>query len=848
MAGTALGRVGTDYVVPLTALRADESRRAGAKAASLGELARAGFPVPDGFVLTTAAFARFLAANGLGSDASPEQVAAAPLPADVADALRAAALTFADAALAVRSSGVAEDLPDASFAGQYETVLGVRGAEPLIDAVRRCWASAFGARVAAYRAGRGQAPAGMAILVQRMVAADAAGVAFTANPLTGDRGETVVSAVRGLGERLVSGQASPDEWVVRGAEAVCRSAPEGALTADQARGVADLARRVEAHFAGTPQDVEWAIAGGALFLLQARPVTALPEPVVPVPVAVDAPPGYWRRVADHHPRPVSPLFRVFFDLINDEGDRALADAGLLLGGKMGGHREIGGWVYLNTTGVSDRTAPLWLVRLLLPVMLRAVPRVRAQVRRCVEAIRTDKAGRDVERWYAEWRPALASRVAELRAVELASLTDRDLDGHVGRVLDLTREGLYVHVVVHVAGWLLLGELAFACRDLLGWDDRQTFALVSGMSESSTQPALRLAELARLARERPAARALLERPDAGAAERLAATDPEFAAAFAAYRHEFGCRALRYEVAEATLAEQPELILGLIRDQIARDYDPAATAAGLERRAAAVASARAALADRPIAERERFERALARGERAYPLREDNEFHSVSAPLALLRYAALEIGRRLAERGAIGRSDDVFFLEVAEARAALGDGRDRRDLVAHRKAERAWVEAHPGPAAFGKAPGPPPSLGALPAEARFAVEAMQCLIERALGPAESAPERADGAGLTGIAASPGRYTGPVRVVQSEAEFGKLRAGDVLVCPITSPVWSVLFPSVGALVTDTGGILSHSAIIARGYGVPAVVATGDGTRRLRDGQVVTVDGGAGVVEALPA
>jgi len=256
----------TTYVLPLADLTRADAGVAGSKAANLGDLLRAGFPVPEGFVLTTAAFERFLAANALGFDATPEAVRAAQLLPDVEIALRSAAAGLDGVALAVRSSAVAEDLAGASFAGQYETVLGVRGPEAVCEAVKRCWASAFSARVAAYRKARepqqqparqtqevlGAPPAAvtaaerdiasvaMAVLVQRLVEADAAGVAFTANPVTGDRGEVVVSAVRGLGERLVSGQVTPDEWGVRdrpgdgsddaalggGADAVCRLAPD----------------------------------------------------------------------------------------------------------------------------------------------------------------------------------------------------------------------------------------------------------------------------------------------------------------------------------------------------------------------------------------------------------------------------------------------------------------------------------------------------------------------------------------------------------------------------------------------------------------------------------------------
>ncbi len=264
------------FIRDLKDLSRRDEQLAGAKATNLGELARAGFLVPDGFVLTAETFERFLFANHLSANSSPEVVISATLPDDIEHVVLKAFSKMGGLPLAVRSSGIAEDLPDASFAGQYESVLNVRDMEALVNAVKRCWASAFSRRVAAYRRFLGkQGVVKMAILVQYLVPADAAGVAFTANPVTGDRTETVVNAVRGLGDRLVSGQASPDEWLVRQDKVVCQSAPEGAITHAQAQAIANLARRIERYF-GSPQDIEWALSSGRLFILQARPITALP--------------------------------------------------------------------------------------------------------------------------------------------------------------------------------------------------------------------------------------------------------------------------------------------------------------------------------------------------------------------------------------------------------------------------------------------------------------------------------------------------------------------------------------------------------------------------------------------
>jgi phosphohistidine swiveling domain-containing protein len=836
-----------DLVLSLDEVGSADAPRVGRKAATLGALKRAGFPVPAGVVVTTEALALTLAAAGLDATAAADRLEDVPLPAEVAAATAAAAERLGDGLLAVRSSGVDEDLPGASYAGQYESVLGVP-APGLPAAVRRCWASAFTGHVVAYRRSHGAGrDVAMAVLVQPMVAAESAGVAFSADPVTGDLDTAVVNAVCGLGDRLVAGTASPDEWVVRGGEATCRAAPEGAIDARIATEAAALARRVAARL-GAPQDIEWALAGGELVLLQARPITALPDQAQePVPVAVRVPPGFWEREASHAPKPWTPMTLSAIDEARNRAlRRAFAEFGVLA--ETLECAQIGGWEYTRLVPLGGRDRPAPPARL-MPLLIRVVPRLRRRIADAVAAARSDKAGRFVEQWYRQWQPDLAGRTAVLRDTDLEPLADEELDAHTTRALALLHEALDVHFLLHAALMPILAELAFACRELLGWADEQAFELLAGLSTTSTRPAHRMAELAGMAARRPAVRRLLAEVDGATPGRLAETDPEFAEAFAAYQREFACRALRYELADPSIAETPELTLRLLADQLTRGYDPAAHAAALaRRRTTAAGRARAGLDERPPADRERFERALARAERAYPVREDNEFFTVSAPLAMVRYPVLEIGRRLAARGQLARRDDIFFLTLEEARAALRDGLAQHGLVRRRTGERAFVERHPGPATYGRRPGPPPPLDALPGEARFTMTALLWYVDRIFEAVTSSQaQRAGTQVLGGIAASAGRYTGPVRVVMDESQFGKLRPGDVLVCPITSPVWSVLFPSVGALVTDTGGLLSHPAIIAREYGVPAVVATGNATALLRDDQLVTVDGGAGRIEVQP-
>lgn len=810
----------TRRIQMLTELDLADAPHAGGKAAVLGHLLRAGFPVPDGFAVTSG--------EAELSDADIEQ-------------LLEAAGQLGDAPLAVRSSCTEEDRPDRSYAGLYDTVLGVRGRSELVAAVRRCLAAVNNPRVRAYATG---APTpDMALLVQPVIDADAAGVAFTANPVTGARDEVVVNAVRGLGDGLAAGTVSPEEWVVRGT-ATDRVIGPPAIDAAQARAVSDLARRVADHL-GAPQDIEWAIRGGDVWLLQARAITALPVPPIEhSPLPATPPPGFWRREESHVPRPRTPMLRSIHPF--NEAMRDMAEQFGFLVTVAG--QDIGGWSYATVLPAGGRPGaaapPTWLMR----VLARVVPTLRRRVKRCVDAVRAGLAGEFVRRWYHEWRPQLARRIEALREEDLARLDDIALEAHLTAVRRLLADATHIHFLLFGAFMLEVGEFALRCRDLLGWPDQQAIRLLSGLSTGSTEPGRQIGELARTAAGSPAVRTLLaERRDPVTLDELVAADPRFAEEIDAYQRTFGLRAVHYEVAEPTLAELPELLLQLVRDQLAK---PGGGPAALEqdlarRRAEAAADARAALADRP-ADLAQFNESLRRAERAYPVREDNEFFTVSVPLALIRRAALETGRRLAGRGLLSVPGDAFFLEFDEALAALHDSVDVRTVVRRRKGERAWAEAHPGPSSYGTDPGPPPSLEAFPAEVRSAMSALMWGIDALLGQ-EPKPTGSSAEALAGIAASPGRYRGPVRVITAEHDFPKLRRGDVLVCPMTSPVWSILFPSIGALVTDSGGTLSHPAIIAREHRVPAVVATGHGTQVLRDGQVVTVDGTRGIVEVKP-
>ncbi|MGA7272743.1 MAG: PEP-utilizing enzyme, partial [Acidimicrobiia bacterium] len=616
-----------------------------------------------------------------------------------------------------------------------------------------------------------------------------------------------------------------------------------AIDADQATQLAALARRVEEHLGG-PQDIEWAIENGAIQLLQARPITALPDPPVkPIPLEFEVPDGYWEHDASHFPTPTYPIDSIFPNMIENAVRIWVAEFGYLFDGLE--LREIGGWTYQRLRPIGGKEGPA-LPAWMMWILVRAIPAMRKRLAVARQAIASDKPGRFIDQWYDTWMPELIDGLRSLHQVDVSSLSDSELEAHIAGASDLAQRGIEIHTLLHGALAPIIFEFTMTCERLLGWDIDQTMEMVRGTSVKSTEPARRLHELAEMARHRPE---LLETEGTTSDElisRLAAVDTGFSAALADYVDTYAHRCLGYTLALPTIAENPALIMAMIRSQIESSYRPSvADEENARARDEAVSRARQALAGQPEGLSE-FERALGRARLAYPVREDNEFYTLSAPFALVRYGVVELGDRLEQRDVIDRADDVLFLELSEAVRALRRPTDHRALVNRRKGERAWALASPGPGSYGKPSSAPTSVEFLPEDTRLPMESMIWSLESMMAIAASKTAQADGRMIEGTAASAGVYSGPVRVVMDESQFPKLRAGDVLVCPVTSPVWSVLFATIGALVTDTGGILSHPAIIAREYRVPAVVATGNATSLLEDGELVEVDGSSGTVTRL--
>ncbi len=639
----------------------------------------------------------------------------------------------------------------------------MRGPEALLAAIRRCRESASSGRVEQYRAARAaDAESRMAVLVQRMISPDAAGVAFTANPVTGARDEVVITAARGLGERVVSGDAVGDEWLVKGGEATRRRSVEDALEPAQAIAIAALARRVEDRMGG-PQDGEWAIAGERPHLLQARPMTALPEPAAWVPPR----PGFWMRnlrLGEWLPEPMTPLFRDWLLERLEEG--SVRGTRRTIGTAMPfPYAAINGWYYVGV----PRIEPL--------VLLRAVVESRGAVLRFVlnALIRVGTRPEVADRallgdLMQDWRQELLPRYRRLVAAGTAGVEQAGAD-QLAALIDeagLTAgEYLWSLAIVGGSAWKMEGCLAKFLRDHRVTVPGGVQVLLSGLP--GAQPEV----------------------------------PAHAVQSVDWYHPTAGE-LGWAVVPEGLEER--------RRQLTVE------------RERAEAACREAMAGEPRVAR-RFETLLAVAQRYAAVREE-QARDLTLAWPLLRRCALRLGEAVRARGAIERREDVFFL----TRAELSDGTDRRELVSRRRAEWERQRRLIAPLSIGK----PPRI-------------LQASMGRVLGAARATRETAGGA-ITGEPASPGRAVGAVRIVRGAEDFDRFQPGEVLVAQATAPAWTPLFARAAAVVTDGGTLAAHASLVAREYGIPAVVATGTATSRLRNGQVVTVDGSAGVVEVIGA
>jgi rifampicin phosphotransferase len=773
----------------------------GGKAGPLAKARRAGYRVPPGLVVVAGAAEHGIDAVRRELMPRLEVLGAGPF--------------------AVRSSAVGEDGAGRSFAGQLETYLQVPRDE-VIDAVERCWRSAEALRVLRYA---GSAAGAVAVLVQPMIDAQVAGVAFSADPRTGERGVVVIEAVQGLGDRLVSGEDDPERWRLdaSGCSRV-RGGETDALVEEKALEIGRVAGELESFF-GSPQDVEWALREGELFVLQSRPVTALPP--APVPLPVEIPPGGWDR--DDHHGVLSPLGWAWFQPYPEALAELFREAGVPLEGIEA--RRIGGHLYLRfVEGGGGKVPPrwvLWLVSRLLPSLRRAERKARA-------LLDGESYMDDLERWQKEWRPALRRELAELDLPDPTQLSDEALLERIREVLAFTARGLTLHARLHGPGFMSLGKLVFFAEERLGWAPSRVLGLVAGTSGATTELHRQIERIVAAHRGELAESPVVPRSWG----ELAAQCPKLSSALAEWLQENRLRMLHYDPKHPMLGERPGVVLSVVDSVVAGWTHASADEAAESGADDLLAEAAGRLT--PTDQKELL-RLVDQARRAYGLREENGIDAVSRPTGLLRHFVLELGRRLGER--IGQPERAVYLHPEEHAAALrGELSDLRERIERRLGEESWALANRGPRRVGDPRPPAPPFDAFPSGLSRMMRILE-LMDRLEAPTAGGEE---GALLQGIGSGSRVVTGRARVLRGPEEMARLREGEIVVCRITSPEWSIGLGRVAAIVTDEGGLLSHPAIIAREYGIPAVLGTERATQEISEGDLLRVDPIAGTVTKL--
>ena len=792
--------------------------------------------------------------------------------------------------VAVRSSATAEDLPGFSFAGQQDTFLNVRSEDDLLRKVKECWSSLWTARAIGYRSRQDVAvdEVSIAVVVQQMVPSETSGVLFTANPLSGLRAECVIDATYGLGEGLVSGLVEPDHYVVDtvhneivlkqlGSKSVSvRPAEQGgveqvnetgagkqALSDDQILQLAAIGQQVQTLF-GTPQDIEWAFSGGQLFLLQSRPVTSL----FPLPEGVPAEPlkvffsfggvqGYLEPLTPIGQSAMKTLVAAIAGLF---GLRATESTQTVL--YSAGERLWGNFTSLLRNSLGRKVAPLALDYV--------EPAIGQAVRQILEDLRLQPERQGVS---LKWRLRLAgfaiplagnvilnilSPAARRRMIvgngerllqEMAALASR-LEGDRHEKLarlpelfgDFLRRRLPRTFILFVSGVaagmasanglnLLTKETPGGAATKKGWTEL-TQQVMRGMPNNpTTEMDLRLWQMAkRLRRDVDSSRAMVELPADELAERFLAGElpGALSAEIDQFLGKYGGRGFgEIDLGRPRWAEDPTHVFEMLSsfmqiedtskapdmmfEQAARSAEAAV--------ARIVSSLRTSRGGVMKSARARF--LASRVRQLMGLRESPKFFAVRLEW-VLRRELLRLGQEFVAAGELRQADDLCYLTFAELQEfAARKERDWHRMIAvrretyQREQKRRQI----------------PRL--ILSDGRTCYEGM------------NAPDGAKEGGLLGSPVSAGLVEGVVRVVLNPAEAGLL-PGEIMVCPGTDPSWTPLFMAAGGLVMEVGGMMTHGAVVAREYGIPAVVGVTSATTTLKTGQRIRLNGSNGEITLL--
>ncbi|MFG1689259.1 rifamycin-inactivating phosphotransferase [Nonomuraea sp. NPDC049269] len=861
------------YVLDLQEVDQTQVAVVGGKASHLGWLSRIdGIRVPAGFCVTTYAFRRIMT-EAPSIDERLDQLSrlnpddreairtlsaeirrtidGIAIPGDLAAAItRALAQLGEQAAYAVRSSATAEDLPTASFAGQQDTYLNVVGPAAILQHVSRCWASLFTERAVTYRLRNGidHRTVHMAVVVQQMVFPDASGILFTADPVTGSRKVATVDAGFGLGEALVSGLVNPDVFKVRDDEVVARTVaakqravhalPAGgtrevaidrqrqeqpALTDEQVVRLVRLGRRIEAHF-GRPQDIEWCLADDDFQIVQSRPITTL----FPIPAARDQENHVYLSVGHQQMMtdPMKPLGLSMWQLtamapMHEAGGRLFVDATRRLASPAS---RAG---FLEMVGRSDPLTRDALETVLdrrdfVPTLPEAGPG-GPPAGGPAAPIETD--------------PAIVTELIERTQASITALR-RDIRTKTGPALfDFLLEAFQEHrrvlgdplsMQAIMAGMEATWWLNDQLREWLGEKNAADTLTLSAPDNITSEMGLALLDVADVIRPHPQVVAFLrDVEDDGFLDELPklAGGTEARHAIEAYLDRYGMRCVgEIDITRPRWRERPTTLVPVILDHV-RNFEPGAAERRFEQgRQAAQKKAQEVLEHLralPDGEHKADEtkRMIDRvrtfiGYREYPK------YGIISRYFVYKQALLEEAERLVQANVLFEKEDVFYLTFQEFHDVVRSNQVDDKLIQERKdAFRSYHALTP------------------PRVLTSDGEALSGAYRRDDVPAGA---------LIGLPVSAGTIEGRARVILDMAQ-ADLEPGDILVTTHTDPSWTPLFVAIAGLVTEVGGLMTHGAVIAREYGLPAVVSVVDATRLIPDGQRIRVHGSDGYVEILP-
>ncbi|HEX4110208.1 MAG TPA: PEP/pyruvate-binding domain-containing protein [Solirubrobacteraceae bacterium] len=885
----------------------------GGKGANLGRLTHAGFPVPPGFTVTTAGHAAFLAGDGLaaeidalaagldhehadelerGTAAIRELIVGRELPEAIAGPVREAYATLGDGTyVAVRSSGTAEDLAEASFAGMHDTYLDIVGADGVLDAIKRCWASLWTARAASYRHTKGfDHRGGIAVVVQTMVPSEVSGVMFTANPLTAATDEIVIDASWGLGEAIVSGIATPDEYTVAHRDLRVKAKTLGAkekrvvrnpetgvgtvaedvppqdrdrfsLTDEQAAQLADLGRRVQAHYSDFPQDTEWGYAEGEFYLLQSRPVTG-----VDLSWDADVDGWQWNEAAPDETvwtrawadeiwtGAITPLMYSFrARSFTHSSQWAQGFYQNPEGAQMRMWKYYRGNAYYNTTleqsFITHTSLPSTRAALLanLPATMHqetldAPFSMSSFLKLHVRCQVTDPLS-GFSSWVKAHNKYLVDGIAKAQGLgdeELTKLSDAELIRYIEEMwkyeTDYIQEvwtGFFIHARDAFSGLVAMltkwydGGRATVFTDLITGVPRPTAAMIEANALWRLAQGIRNSEVLSKAFAENREGAFFEA--AGDSEEGRAWLKEYDAFMAENGHRGHADRDIYYLRRA---EHPGVDYRALEAFLAADgdADPEAKEKEVEaKRQTVIAEVADNIRRKPFgAVKAELFKAMVEYITGFLLFRDDERHWVDRTTFSIKRGYTELSRRLRERGVLEGERDYFFLTGQELYAMLLGNANlpltKAKLAARmRNFDRVDTGAGTNP--------------------KYLVGTRDADLEYERVPGQDLPEGM----FLGIGTSGGMVEGTARVVKELKDIGRVQNGEILVTNSTDPGWTPVFLLINAIVLETGGLLAHGSCLAREYGMPAVQLA-KAMQLIPDGARIRIDGDKGTVEILEA